>query len=66
MIKMSCKSHLINTLVKESQARVFVTDKGALLYETAEHLSLGHEGVEPLMGAVSALQEACGTKHIMK
>lgn len=66
IIKTSCKPHLINTLIKESQARVLVTDKGALLYETAEHLSLGHEGVKPLMGAVSALQEAYETERITK
>lgn len=53
-----CKAHLINTLIKESQAGVLITDKGALLYETAEHLSLGHEGVEPLVRAVSALYKA--------
>lgn len=69
IIKMSCKPHLINTLIKESQAGVFVTDKRALLYEPAEHLSLDHERVKPLMGAVSALQEAyeklCKHKHDM-
>lgn len=59
IIKISCKPHLINTLIKEGQAGIFITDKGALFYETTEHLSLGHEGVKPLMGAVSALQEAC-------
>ena len=59
----SCKPHLINTLIKESQASIFITDKGALLYETAEHLGLGHEGVKPLMGAVSALEKAYETKH---
>lgn len=63
--KISCEPHLINTLIKESQAGVFIADKGALLYEPAEHLSLGHEGVKPLMGAVSALQEAYETKRIM-
>lgn len=69
IIKISCKPHLINTLIKESQAGVFVTDKRALLYEPAEHLSLDHERVKPLMGAVSALQEAyeklCKHKHDM-
>ena len=55
ILKISCKPHLINTFIKESQAGVFITDKGALLYETAEHLSLGHDGVKPLVGAVSAL-----------
>lgn len=55
------RPHLIDTLIKESQASVFVTDEGALLYETAEHLSLHHEGVKPLMGALSALQEAYDT-----
>lgn len=54
----SYNPHLINTFVKESKAGIFVTDKGALLYEPAEHLSLGHEGVKPLMGAVSALHKA--------
>ena len=63
---MSCEPHLINALVKESQAGVLITDEGALLYETAEHLSLDHEGVEPLVGAVSALQETYETKHLMK
>lgn len=58
MIKISRKPHLINTLVKERQAGIFITDKRALLYEAAEHLSLDHERVKPLMGAVSALQEA--------
>lgn len=54
---MSGKSHLINTLIKESQAGVFIADKGALLDETDEHLSLRHQGVEPLMGTVSTFQE---------
>lgn len=40
--KLSCKPHLINTLIKEGQAGIFITDKRALLYETAEHLSLCH------------------------
>lgn len=55
---MSNKSHLINTFIEESQASVFVADKGALLYETDEHLCLGHQGVKLLMGTVSALQES--------
>lgn len=50
--------HLFNTFVKESQAGVFVANEGALLHEATEHLSLGHEGVKPLLGAVSALHEA--------
>lgn len=58
MIKISRKPHLINTLIKEGQAGIFITDKRALLDEAAEHLSLDHEGVKPLMGAVPALQEA--------
>lgn len=58
MVKISCKPHLINTLIEEGQARVFIADKRALLYEAAEHLSLDHERVKPLMGAVAALQEA--------
>lgn len=58
MITSSCKPHLINTLIEESQAGVFIADKRALLYEAAEHLGLDHERVEPLMGAVPALQEA--------
>lgn len=62
-MKISWKPYLINTLIKESQAGIFITDKGALLYETAEHLGLGHEGVKPLMGAISALEEAYETKH---
>ena len=49
------KSHLVNALIKENQAGILVTDKGALLYEADEHLSLHHERVELLMGAVSAL-----------
>lgn len=65
----SCKPHLINTLVKESQAGVFIAYKRALLYEPTEHLSLDHERVKPLMGAVAALQEAykkwCKHKHDM-
>lgn len=66
IIQISCKSHLINTLIKESQAGVFIADEWALFYETAEHLRFGHEGVKPLMGTVSALQEAYGTKHVTK
>lgn len=58
MIKISCKPHLINTLIKESQAGIFIADKRAFLDEAAEHLSLHHERVKPLVGAVSALQEA--------
>lgn len=42
MIRISCKPHLINTLIKERQAGVFITDKRALLYEAAEHLGLDH------------------------
>lgn len=66
IIKISCEPHLINTLIKESQAGIFIAHERALFYEAAEHLSFGHEGVKPLMGAVSALQEACGTKHVTK
>lgn len=58
MLRISCKPHLINTLIEEGQAGVFIADKRALLYEAAEHLSLDHERVKPLMGAVTALQEA--------
>lgn len=58
MITSSRKPHLINTLIEEGQTGVFIADKRALLYEAAEHLSLDHERVEPLMGAVPALQEA--------
>lgn len=58
MITSSRGPHLINTLIEEGQAGVFVADKRALLYEAAEHLSLDHERVKPLMGAVPALQEA--------
>lgn len=70
IIMISCKPHLINTLVKESQAGVFIAYKRALLYEPTEHLSLDHERVKPLMGAVAALQEAykkkwCKHKHDM-
>lgn len=52
------KPHLIHTLIKERQAGIFIADERALLYEAAEHLSLDHERVKPLMGAVTALQEA--------
>lgn len=65
ILKINCKPHLINTLIKEGQAGVFIADKRALLYEAAEHLSLGHEGVKPLVGAIAALQEAYETKHVM-
>lgn len=57
LTQIDCKPHLIDALIEKSQARVFIADEGALLYETAEHLRLDHEGVEPLVGAVSALQE---------
>lgn len=60
MVKISCKPHLLNTLIKESQAGVFIADKRALLDEAAEHLGLDHERVKPLVGAVAALQEAWG------
>lgn len=58
MITSSHKPHLINTLIEEGKAGIFIADKRALLYEAAEHLSLDHERVKPLMGAVPALQEA--------
>lgn len=58
MIKISWKPHLINTLIEEGQAGVFIANKRALLYEADEHLSLDHERVKPLMGAIAALQEA--------
>lgn len=58
MLTSSRKPHLLNTLVEEGQAGIFIADKRALLYEAAEHLSLDHERVKPLMGAVAALQEA--------
>lgn len=62
----SCKPHLINAVIKESQASIFITDKGAFLYEADEHLSLGHEGVKPLIRAVSAFQETYKTNtHIV-
>lgn len=64
MVKISCKPHLINTLIKESQAGVFIADKRALLDEAAEHLGLDHERVKPLMGAVAALQEAWGKNYV--
>lgn len=60
MVKISGEPHLVNTLIKESQAGVLIADERALLDEAAEHLSLDHEGVEPLVGAVAALQEAYG------
>jgi len=65
IVNIICKAHLINAIIKECQAGVFITDEGALLDEAAEHLSLGHEGVKPLVGALSAFYEACETKHIM-
>lgn len=50
--------HLVHTLVKERQAGVLIADERTLLDEAAEHLSLDHERVEALVGAVAALQEA--------
>lgn len=60
MAKISGEPHLVNTLIKESQAGILIADERALLDEAAEHLSLDHQRVEPLVGAVAALQEACG------
>lgn len=51
--------YLVNAVVKESEACVFIADKRALLDETDEHLSLCHEGVKLLMGSVTTLQKAC-------
>lgn len=60
MVRISGEPHLVDALIKERQAGILIADKRALLDEAAEHLSLDHERVEPLVGAVTALQEACG------
>lgn len=51
--------YLVDAVVKESQTGVFVADKRALLDEADEHLGLGHERVELLVRAISALEKAC-------
>lgn len=61
--EISGKPHLVNTLVKERQAGVLIADERTLLDEAAEHLSLDHERVEPLVGAVAALQKAYGGEN---
>lgn len=41
--------YLINTVIKECQAGILITDKRALFDESDEHLCLGHEGIELLV-----------------
>ena len=55
------EAHLVHAVVEEGQAGVLVADEGALLDEADEHLGLGHQGVQLLVGAVPAAQEACRT-----
>lgn len=52
-------NHLLNAIVKEGKAGVFVADEGALLNEADEYLGLGELGVELLVGAVSAFEKPC-------
>ena len=56
------RTYFVHTVVEEGQAGVFVTDKGAFLNKTNEHLGFGHQCVELLVWAVSALQEPWGHK----
>lgn len=44
---------LLNTLIKELQACMSVTDEGALLYELREHLSPRELGVKFLLRPIS-------------
>lgn len=56
-------NHLLHAVVKEGQAGVLVTDKGALLNEADEYLGLGKLGVELLVGSVSAFEEPLRTQR---
>lgn len=47
--------HLFNAVIKEGQASVLITDKGALFDEANKNLSLGQLRVKLLMGTVPAL-----------
>lgn len=51
--------HLFDAIVKKGQTGVLVTDKGTLLDEADEYLSLGELGVELLVGTVSAFEKSC-------
>ena len=51
-------TYFVHAVVKEGQTGVFVAYKRAFLDEADEHLGFGHQGVELLVRAVTALQEA--------